>query len=232
MNKPTIILILAALFTEGAAFGQTQSDSVAHSYTLNPVVITGTGTYHRADNSPVSVKVITAKELRDAQVTSLSDALTRLTTNITTHTSGMGTFVNFNGISDDYIVILENGKRVSGDDRWNRLSMDNVKRIEVFNGAASALYGSDAIAGVINIITDDSRQPVSASVGTKLMSKGRMDQDINVDVNAGRFSSQTSYTRHEADNWQVNSYQAFDEDGTEVLKLTGRPMSVAFRSDC
>ena len=226
------IISLAILFLAGGtAFAQERPDSALRHQELNPVVVTGTGTYHRADNSPVAVKVITAKELKNTQASTLQEALGRLTTHITSHTNGMGTFVNFNGISDDYIVILENGKRITGDDRWSRLSMDNVKRIEIFSGAASALYGSDAIAGVINIITDDARQPVSASVGTKLMSKGRTDQDVNVDVTLGRFSSQTSYTRHEADNWQVNPYQAFDEDGTEVLKLTGRPMSTAFRSD-
>jgi outer membrane receptor for ferrienterochelin and colicins len=216
----------------GTAFSQTNSDTLRSTtaHELNPVVVTGTGTFHRADNSPVAVKVITAKELKDAQVTTLEDALTRLTTNVTTHTSGMGTFVNFNGVSDDYILILENGKRVSGDDRWNRISMDNVRRIEIFSGAASALYGSDAIAGVINIITDDSKEPVSASSNTKVMNHGRMDEDINVDVTAGKFSSHTSYTYHQADNWQVNNYQAFDEDGTEVLKLTGRPMSTGFHS--
>lgn len=200
------------------------------AHTLNPVVVTGTGTYHRADNSPVAVKVITAKELKDAQVTTLQDALSRLTTHVTTHTNGMGTFVNFNGVSDDYIVILENGKRVSGDDRWNRISMNDVRRIEIFSGAASSLYGSDAIAGVINIITDDSRQSVSASSNTKVMNHGRLDQDINVSATAGRFSTHTAYTYHRADNWQVNHYQAFDENGTEVLKLTGRPMSTAFSS--
>lgn len=198
---------------------------------LNPVVITGTGTYHKAKNSPVAVKVLSAKDLKDAQVTSLQDALNRLTPDITTHTNGMGTFVNFNGVSDDYIVILENGKRVSGDDRWERINMSNVKRIEIYNGAASALYGSDAIAGVINIITDDSKERVEASSSTKLMNKGRLSQDVNVDVNLGRFSSQTDYSHRQADNWQVSNLQAFDEDGTEVLKLTGRPMSAGFRSD-
>ena len=210
----------------GTAFAQS-----AHSTTdLNPVVVTGTGTYHRSDNSPVAVKVITAKELKDAHVLTLQEALTRLTTHITTHTSGMGTFVNFNGISDDYIVILENGKRVSGDDRWSRISLANVRRIEIFSGAASALYGSDAIAGVINIITDDSKEPVSASSTTKVMNHGRLDEDIAVDFTVGKFSSHTSYTYHQADNWQVNRYQAFDEDGTEVLRLTGRPMSTGFHS--
>ena len=100
-RKTITICLLAASFTTLAQTHLKDSSVVERSVDLNPVVITGTGTYHRADNSPVAVKVITAKELRDAQVTSLSDALTRLTTNITTHTSGMGTFVNFNGISDD-----------------------------------------------------------------------------------------------------------------------------------
>jgi len=228
------LCLLMALTTSLAQIQKTErkdSSAVARSYDLNPVVITGTGTYHRADNSPVAVKVITPQELKNTQATTLQDALQRLTTNITAHTSGMGTFINFNGISDDYLVILENGKRVSGDDRWSRLSLDNVKRIEIFSGAASILYGSDAIAGVINIITDDSQAPVAASVGTKVMSKGRMDEDVNVDVNIGKFSSRTSYSRHQADNWQVNRYQAFSEGDNEVLKLTGRPMSAGFRSD-
>ncbi len=207
-----------------------QNDSL-QSTILNPVVITGTGTYHKAKNSPVAVKVLSAKELKDAQVTSLQDALNRLTPDITTHTNGMGTFVNFNGVSDDYIVILENGKRVSGDDRWDRINVSNIKRIEIYNGAASALYGSDAIAGVINIITDDSKERVEASSTTKLLSKGRLCEEINVDVNLGNFSSQTDYSHRQADNWQVSNLQAFDEDGTEVLKLTGRPMSVGYKSD-
>ena len=223
-----IAFTLASLLALSAAAGPADS---LHVVSLNPVVVTGTGTYHKADNSPVAVRVISAKELRDAQVTNLQDALSRLTSNITTHTNGMGTFVNFNGVSDDYILILENGKRVSGDDRWERLSMGGVKRIEIFSGAASALYGSDALAGVINVITDDSADRVDASSRTQMRSKGRFEQDINVDATVGRFSSQTSYTHRQADNWQVNHYQAFSEGGREVLKLTGRPMSTAFRSE-
>ncbi|MCR5313614.1 MAG: TonB-dependent receptor [Bacteroidaceae bacterium] len=203
---------------------------------MNEVVVTGTGTYRRTNNAPVSVKVINAKDLRDAQVTNLQEALVKLTSNVTTHTNGMGTFVNFNGISDDYVLILENGKKVVGDDRWERISIANIKRIEVLSGAASALYGSDAIAGVINIITDDSKDVVEVSNYTHLTSKGRINEDINVDVNSGKFSSQTSYGYKHADNWQVNKYQEFTEINNEtgeteaVLKLTGRPMSTGFMS--
>jgi len=231
--KATILTLLCCATNLAAQPVQRDTARIApeQTQTLNPVVITGTGTYRRANTSPVAVKVISAKELRDAQVTNLQDALSKLTTTVTSHTNGMGTFINFNGVSDDYIVILENGKRVSGDDRWSRISMDNVRRIEIFSGAASALYGSDAIAGVINIITDDNREPVSASSTTRVLNNGRMDEDIHIDVNQGHFSSQTAYTHHQADSWQVNRYQEFEEGDNTVLKLTGRPMSTGYHSN-
>lgn len=228
MKKLTFVLLY--LISVSAA-AQTYTDSL-RKVDLNPVVITGTGTYRKAENSPVAVRVITPKQLRDAGVTTVQEALSRLTSTITTHTSGMGTFVNFGGVSDDYVVILENGRRVSGDDRWARASLSNVRRIEIMSGAAGALYGSDAIAGVINIITDSSSQPLSATVSTRAMNHGRFDNDINVTASSGNFSAHTTFSRREADNWQVNPYQAFTEgEGVEVLKLTGRPMSTAFTSN-
>lgn len=230
-----ITLIIAMMLSMIANVANAQNEKDANPVVqirqdLNPVVITGTGTYHKNDNSPVAVQVISAKELRDAKVTNLQEALSRLTPNITTQTNGMGTTVNFNGVSDDYLLIMVNGKRVSGDDRWDRISIDNIKRVEILPGAASALYGSDAIAGVVNIITDDSKDKLSVTNTTHLSSKNRLTEDVNVDVTAGKLSSLTSYSYKQADNWQVNPYQAFDEDGTEVLKLTGRPMSMGFKS--
>lgn len=230
--KKEILTIITSLSLSSGVLAQVDSMRITE---LNPVVVTGTGTYHTADNSPVAVKVISAKELKEVQATNVQDALNKLTPNITLHTNGMGSFVNFNGVSDDYLLIMENGKRVSGDDRWSRISLDNVKRIEVFSGAASALYGSDAIAGVINIITEEGNNLVEATSRTKVMDHGRMNHDVNVDVNVKKFSSFTSYNFRKADNWQVNKYQEFietDKDGNEqsVIKLNGRPMSQGFQS--
>lgn len=230
--KKEILTIITSLSLSFGVLAQVDSLRITE---LNPVVVTGTGTYHTAANSPVAVKVISAKELKEVQATNVQDALNKLTPNITLHTNGMGSFVNFNGVSDDYLLIMENGKRVSGDDRWSRISLDNVKRIEVFSGAASALYGSDAIAGVINIITEEGNDLVEATSRTKVMDHGRMNHDVNVDVNVKKFSSFTSYNFRKADNWQVNKYQEFietDKDGNEqsVIKLNGRPMSQGFQS--
>lgn len=224
------IIVAAMACSMVATTAKAQNNDTERSVELNPVTVTGTGTYRKAENSPVAVKVISQKELQDAHATNLQDALNKLTTNITTMTNGMGTFINFNGVSDDYIVILENSKRISGDDRMDRISIKNIKRIEILSGAASALYGSDAIAGVINIITDEAKNTVEASMSTYQSSKGRQTNDVNVDVNVGKFSSFTSFTNRRADNWQVNNMQEFTEGEETVLKLTGRPMSQGFHS--
>ncbi len=228
MKKSPIYGFLSTLLCTLQVAAQTLDDS---THLLSPIVVTGTGTSHYAETSPVAVSVIAVEDLKSVGATNLQDALSQLTTGITTQTNGMGTFVNFNGVSDNYILILENGQRISGDDRWDRISMDNIKRIEVFSGAASALYGSDAIAGVINIITTDNKEKVEASAYTKLLSKGRFSQDVNVDYRVRKFSGNTSFNHRQADNWQNNHYQEFEEGGNKVLKLTGRPMSVGYKNE-
>lgn len=191
---------------------------------IGQVVVTGTGTHRRMTDSPVPVSVITAKEISNANVSTLEDALVKLSPNISSYTNGMGTTMSLNGINEDYVLILENGKRLAGEDRYTRINVANIKRIEVLNGAASALYGSDAIGGVINIITDDAKNTINVSSYTHYSSEGRWTETFNADVNAGKLSSYTSYQRLQAGSWQNNN---IDENGN----LTGKPTSVGFYSN-
>lgn len=202
---------------------QTASDKdVAEIYiNLDQVVVTGTGTHRRMSNSPVPIQVITAKDIENAGAKSLEDALTKLSPNITTTTNGMGTFLNMNGIGQDYLIILENGHRIGGDDRLARISTANIRRIEIQNGAASALYGSEAIGGVINIITDTPKDGVDISNFTHVSTYGRFTESADATINHGNITLTSSFERKEADNWQVND---IDEMGYK----TGRPMSVGY----
>lgn len=195
---------------------------------VGQVVVTGTGTHHRASDSPVPVAVLVAKELRDASATSLEDALTKLTPNFSFSTNGMGTTLSMNGLSQDYVLVLENGKRLAGDDTYARIDPSNIKRIELLSGAASALYGSDAIGGVINIITEDAKNTVSVSSDSRYASKGRFTQSVNADVNTGSFGSYTSYQRRQADGWQLNPYEE-SKDGE--LEPTDKEASTAFHTN-
>lgn len=194
---------------------------------IGQVVVTGTGTHHRMADSPVPVSVITAKDLKGANISSLQDALTKLSPNFSFVTSGMGTTLSMNGLTEDYVLILENGKRLAGDDRYTRIDPSNIKRIEVLNGAGSALYGSDAIGGVINIITDDAKNTVNVASDTRYSSKNRFTQSVNADVNTGKFGSYTSYQRQQADGWQLNP---FVESKGELVP-TDKEASTKFHSN-
>lgn len=175
---------------------------------MEQVVVTGTGTHRRMKDSPVPVTVITARDIREANLSTLEDVLSKMDASFAFATSGMGTTMSLNGLNDGYILVLENGRRLAGNDRISRINIANIKRVEVLSGAASALYGSDAIGGVVNIITDDAKSGMQLSSDTRYGSKGRFSEAVNADFNQGKFGSYTSYQRLQADGWQLNALAA------------------------
>lgn len=211
------------------AYGQQKADDATNRI-MNQVVVTGTGTHRQAKDAVVPVQVITADDIRKNNLTSLEEVLVMLTPSVTTMTNGMGTTLSLNGLSEDYILILENGHRLTGDDRYTRINMANIKRIEVLTGACSALYGSEAIGGVVNIITDDTQrineEHVDVANRTNLSTHGRLTESIAANVQKGCFQSSTSYQYKVADNWQVSR----EELVMDRLMPTGRVMSQAFGS--
>lgn len=234
-----LLAMIAGLSCGTVVFAQkATTDSIVRNHELSQVVVTGTGTHNRARNAVVPVQVITSEELQRMHVTSLEDALKQLTSSVTTMTNGMGTTMMMNGLNEDYILILENGKRLTGDDRYTRINMSNVKRIEVLSGASSALYGSEAIGGVINIITtapsmtapsaEKHREArVDITNNTSYTSKGRFAESISANVEKGRLSSSSSFQHQQADNWQVNG----TEEVLGELMPTGRVMSQGYHSN-
>ena len=101
-NRVLHALLSATLCTP--IYAQTAtSDSTMRNTELTQVVVTGTGTHNKAQNAVVPVQVITSEELQRMQVTNLEDALTRLTSSVTTMTNGMGTTMMMNGLNEDYI---------------------------------------------------------------------------------------------------------------------------------
>lgn len=199
---------------------------------LNQVVVTGTGTHRRMVDSPIPVNVLTAKDIKEANVTNLEEALTKLTSNFSFSTNGMGTEMVLNGLNSDYILVLVNGRKLIGDDALMRINMANVKRIEILNGSASALYGSDAIGGVINIITDDSKNKIDASSTTKVSDHGRFSEAVNLDLNVGKLSSYTSYQRQQSDGWQLHPMtETVNKKGEVKLDPTDKQAFTGYHSN-
>lgn len=195
---------------------------------LNQVVVSGTGTHRKLKDSPVPVEVMTSTDIKKSGIATIEDALVMLNPSFSFRPTAMGTNMTLNGMKGDYILILVNGKKMTGDVSGyidlSRIDMGKVKRIEVLKGAASSLYGSDAIAGVINIITDQPHDALDITSTTRFGGKGSFIENVSADVNTGKFSSSTSYQRRQSDGWQLSNI-------TEDSVYTRRQVSDKFHSD-
>ena len=203
--------------TEKASHSAIDAETPNSIIDLNPVVVTGNGHRQMLKSSTTPVHVISKGLIKEAGVTDFQDALSRLVPQISFSPNAMGSYIRVNGLGNKYVLILVNGRKLIGDVAGNidlsRINMSNVQRIEVLDGAASALYGSDAIGGVINIITDQSVENlIKASSTTRVSGKGQWSQGINADVATKVFDSHTSYFHEEADSYQLSPFET-DKDG-------------------
>lgn len=218
-------LIIAATMVCGSAVAQihvTRKDTAKtkeRTYNLNPVVVTGAGHHQRLKSTATPVHVISAAEINEQGVTTFEDAITRMVPQVSMAPNSMGSQLRLNGLSNKYILILINGRRLSGDISdnvdLNRINMSRVKRIEVLDGAASSLYGSDAIGGVINIITEQPTDEIlSVTSNTRVSGEGKYTQSVNVDIYADGFGSYTSFTHDHADSYRITGLEY--EKGSET----------------
>ena len=214
---------------------RTDSSMTTRTYNLNPVVVTGSGHHQRLKSTATPVHVLSAQEIHEQGITNFGDALTRMMPQASMAPNSMGTFLRLNGLGNKYILILINGQKLSGDISNNvdlsRINMSRVKRIEILDGAASSLYGSDAIAGVINIITDQPTQHlISVASDTRVSGHGQLTEDVTLDIYKNGFGSYTSFTHDRADSYQNNNLEYIKGSDTE-LQPTIAPLFTGYRSN-
>lgn len=209
--------------------GQTlKAQTIEKQDSLQEVVVTGTGTQHLLKNAPVQTEVITRQMLRNYGGSSLQDILSGLTASFAFSENDMGSQMQMNGLGNSYILILVDGKRLHGDNGGeNDLGLIDplsIEKIEIVKGASSALYGSDAIAGVINIITKRHDGAVTAENTLRVGSYGDVREHYGFGVTAGKLSSQTRFSVQHSDGWQNTATE--DPHQTEYLITDSRNKTV------
>ncbi len=139
--------------------------------TGNEIVVTATRTERKLSNVAVPVAIINQKRIQQNGSLRLNDILQEQPGIYLTN--GFGTGVQMQGLNPDYTLILIDGEpmvgRTAGVLDLNRITVGNIKQIEIVKGPSSSLYGSEALAGVINIITDKpktNKLDVSARYGS------------------------------------------------------------------
>ena len=123
---------------------------------LSEVVVTATRQERRLGNVAVPVTLIQKHQIRQAGSLRLRDILQEQ--NGLQLTNGFGVGLQMQGLNPEHTLILVDGQplvgRTSGILDLNRIAVAGIKRIEIVKGPSSSLYGSEAMAGVINLITE------------------------------------------------------------------------------
>jgi len=138
--------------------------------TLPPVIVTSTRTETPLEQVTTSASVITAKDIQDQQAETVLEILRNVPglDVVQSGSRGTATSVFIRGAESDHVLVLIDGVEVNsttlGAFNFAHLTTDNVERIEVLRGAGGTLYGSQAIGGVINIITKKGQGPLEAGL--------------------------------------------------------------------
>ncbi|WP_298524091.1 TonB-dependent receptor [uncultured Porphyromonas sp.] len=225
------LLILFALlwsFTPSLSAQSKMPDSIAHDHTLEDVVVTGTQTPRTLKKLPIITQVISRKDLERLNPRSATDALQMSMPGINVTTHGAQSRVTVQGFSGDHILFLVDGERLTSEGNGvvdlNRIDLSSIERIEVVRGAASALYGSNAIGGVINFITKRARAPHEYNLSYDYSGEGISRYNGSAQLRRGGFSSLTSANYTDQSAYHIGTSSLRREStpvlGSKSLNLT------------
>ena len=185
-------------------------DSVSRQFDLGEVVVTGTRTPKFLKDTPIQTRVITSRDIEKLDATNIQDLLQQELPGVEfSYAMNQQTHLNFSGFGGQGVLFLVDGERLAGetmdDVDFTRLSMDNVERIEIVKGAASALYGSNATGGVVNIITRKAKQPWTLNLNGRLAKHNEQRYGATFGLDGKRLSNMFTANYSGSDNYDVHS---------------------------
>jgi outer membrane receptor for ferrienterochelin and colicins len=168
------------------------TDSGADLFQMGEVVVTGTKTERRLKDTPVITEVITRSEIEATGAENIGEVLEHRV-GIVVDRDAHGDGVQLQGLDSDYILILLDGEpqvgRIAGKLDLARIAVENVERIEVVKGASSALFGSAAMGGVINVITRKASSPFAAQFTNNFETHNTIDSRSTVELKRDKFNA-------------------------------------------
>lgn len=182
---------------------------------INDLVITGQSAPILATQSIYKVNTISATQIGQRGAANLNEVLNYETNNFVSNDNILGSSVNIGGVGGQNVKILINGIPVTGRENGNidlgQINLPNIKKVEMIQGPMSVMYGSNALGGVINLITATTQKPYTISVKSYLESIGRYNLCGNFSLNKNKHSLQLSFARNFFQGWtpkdSIDRYQ-------------------------
>lgn len=191
--KKTIMLMSAMFF--GLISNVSASSAVGDSIVnLKDVVVTATRTPKLLKDVPYVTKVITARDIQKVDVNTIEDLLKSLLPGVEfSYSMNQQTNLNMQGFGGNAVLFLVDGERLAGETLdnvdYDRLTLNNVERIEIVKGAASSLYGSNAVGGVVNIITKKQVEKLTTNAYARWSAYNSQRYGGSLGFKAGAFTS-------------------------------------------
>ena len=200
---------------------------------LEEVVITATRTPKALKDVPVVTRLITADDIRKTDATNIQDLLTEELPGLEfTYALNQEISLNMSGFGGKSVLFLVDGERLAGETMdnidYNRLNLDNVGQVEIVKGASSALYGANAVGGVVNLITRESKEPWRINLNSRYRSLGnewRTGADLN--FHSGKWTSNTNFQYNTSET--VKLTDAFDTESNLQNLFGGQIFNVKER---
>ena len=222
-------LSFLTIIVPAAAFAQAAKDTAR----IAPVVVTATRSPIPAERVPSSVSVITGAQLRAQGITAVSDALRQVPGLAVVQTGSYGgaTSLFIRGGESKFAKVLIDGVSVNdagGAFDFSSLSTDNLDRIEIVRGPASVLYGSDAMAGVVQLFTARGTGAAHGDVSARAGGYGSNDADGAVRGTNGVLSYSAAAARHATDGFQMFNSGYRQAVGSALVNAQGAHADAAF----
>lgn len=195
------------------------------------VVVTGTRTEKRLSNTPILTTVINENSIKMSGSTSVLESLMDNIPGIIVSPNAMGSNLRIKGLNSRYVLFLVDGERMvsegaSGNINLDQINVDNIQKIEMISGAASALYGSNAVGAVINIITKDPIHKFEASANIIGETNNILTTRANIGINQSKVKTNISAFRKSSDGFKNEngvSASAYEDYGAN-LKVDYTPI--------
>lgn len=197
---------------------------------LEDVVVTGTRSERRLADVPVQTTVIKNYDMVKSGSTSALEALQDNIPGIVVSPNGMGNNMRIKGLNTRYILFLVDGERMvsegaGGNINLDQIDVNNIERIEMVNGAASALYGSNAVGAVINIITKEPVHKFEAGADVSYETQNTLRIRADVGSNLKYFKIRAGGFRNTSDGFNIEDgpYASPYEDWGGNIRISATP---------
>ncbi|MEP6929036.1 MAG: TonB-dependent receptor plug domain-containing protein, partial [Flavobacterium sp.] len=207
--KITITLLVLVAFTIHLSAQEREKDTVNSKEELSELVITGTRTERQLSTLPLPMTIITSAAIIKSGVTRLSEILNEQTGIILIPDESGFEGIQMQGLDAAYTMILIDGVplvgRSSGVLDLSRVSVGNIERIEIVKGASSALYGSEAMGGVINVITKRPKKDLlGGTLSYRYATFNTNDANANVLWKKKKFSANLFTNFYSSDGYDLD----------------------------